>query len=161
MEIRNDLMYTKSHEWIKEEGDLVVVGLTDYAQHELGDLVFVNLPEAGDDVTVEETFADVESVKAVSDVYSPVSGTVAEINEELLDAPQLINEAAYDAWFVKVENVSEKTELLTAEELSEETGIPVNNMRKLFNDKDLAVQTYTRPRKVTRYAWNEFIKERR
>lgn len=116
MEIRNDLMYTKSHEWIKEEGDLVVVGLTDYAQHELGDLVFVNLPEAGDEVTVEETFADVESVKAVSDVYSPVSGTVAEINEELLDAPQLINEAAYDAWFVKVENVSEKAELLTAEE---------------------------------------------
>lgn len=118
MEIRNDLMYTKSHEWIKEEGDLVVVGLTDYAQHELGDLVFVNLPEAGDDVTVEETFADVESVKAVSDVYSPVSGTVAEINEELLDAPQIINEAAYDAWFVKVENVSEKAELLTAEEYS-------------------------------------------
>ena len=118
MEIRNDLMYTKSHEWIKEEGDLVVVGLTDYAQHELGDLVFVNLPEAGDDVEVEETFADVESVKAVSDVYSPVSGTVSEINEELLDAPQLINEAAYDAWFVKVENVSEKAELLTAEEYS-------------------------------------------
>ena len=78
MEIRNDLMYTKSHEWIKEEGDLIVVGLTDYAQHELGDLVFVNLPEVGDDVEVEETFADVESVKAVSDVYSPVSGTVAE-----------------------------------------------------------------------------------
>ena len=116
MEIRNDLMYTKSHEWIKEEGDLIVVGLTDYAQHELGDLVFVNLPEAGDEVTVEETFADVESVKAVSDVYSPVSGTVAEINEELLDAPQLINEAAYDAWFIKVENVTDKAELLTAEE---------------------------------------------
>lgn len=116
MEIRNDLMYTKSHEWIKEEGDLIVVGLTDYAQHELGDLVFVNLPEAGDDVEVEETFADVESVKAVSDVYSPVSGTVAEINEELLDAPQLINEAAYDAWFIKVENVTDKAELLTAEE---------------------------------------------
>lgn len=118
MEIRNDLMYTKSHEWVKEEGDVVVVGLTDYAQSELGDLVFVNLPEAGDEVTVEETFADVESVKAVSDVYSPVSGTVAEINEELLDAPQLINEAAYDAWFVKVENVSDKAELLTAEEYS-------------------------------------------
>ena len=116
MEIRNDLMYTKSHEWIKEEGDLIVVGLTDYAQHELCDLVFVNLPEAGDDVEVEETFADVESVKAVSDVYSPVSGTVAEINEELLDAPQLINEAAYDAWLIKVENVTNKAELLTAEE---------------------------------------------
>lgn len=118
MEIRNDLMYTKSHEWIKEEGDVIVVGLTDYAQHELGDLVFVNLPEAGDEVVVEETFADVESVKAVSDVYSPVSGTVAEINEELLDSPQLINEAAYDAWFVKVENVTDKAELLNAEEYS-------------------------------------------
>lgn len=118
MEIRNDLMYTKSHEWIKEEGDVIVVGLTDYAQHELGDLVFVNLPEVGDEVAVEETFADVESVKAVSDVYSPVSGTVAEINEELLDAPQLINESAYDAWFVKVENVTDKAELLNADEYS-------------------------------------------
>ena len=118
MEIRNDLMYTKSHEWVKEDGDVVVVGLTDYAQSELGDLVFVNLPEVGDEVSVEETFADVESVKAVSDVYSPVSGSVAEINEELLDAPQLINEAAYDAWFVKVENVSDKAELLTADEYS-------------------------------------------
>lgn len=118
MEIRNDLMYTKSHEWVKEEGDVIVVGLSDYAQSELGDLVFVNLPEVGDEVVVEETFADVESVKAVSDVYSPVSGTVSEINEELLDSPQLINEAAYDAWFVKVENVSDKAELLTAEEYS-------------------------------------------
>ena len=116
MEIRNDVMYTKSHEWVKEEGDVVVIGLSDYAQHELGDLVFVNLPEAGDEVVAEETFADVESVKAVSDVYSPVSGTVAEINEELLDSPQLINEAAYDAWFIKVENVSDKVELLTADE---------------------------------------------
>ena len=77
-----------------------LVGLTDYAQSELGNLVFVNLPEDGDDVTAGETFADVESVKAVSDVYSPVTGTVAEINEELLDAPESINETPYEAWLI-------------------------------------------------------------
>lgn len=84
MELMEGLLYSKSHEWVKEEGDAVVIGLTDYAQSELGDLVFVNLPEEGDEVTVGEAFADVESVKAVSDVYSPVSGTVCEVNEELL-----------------------------------------------------------------------------
>jgi glycine cleavage system H protein len=93
-----------------------VIGLTDYAQSELGDLVFVNLPEEGDEVTVGTEFADVESVKAVSDVYSPVSGTVSAINEELLDAPESINEAPYDAWFVKVSDVTEKEDLMTAEE---------------------------------------------
>lgn len=116
MELREELLYSKSHEWVKEEGDEVVIGLTDYAQSELGDLVFVNLPEEGDEVTVGEAFSDVESVKAVSDVYSPVSGTVSEINEELLDAPETINEAPYDAWFVKVKDVTEKEELLSAEE---------------------------------------------
>lgn len=116
MELREGLLYSKSHEWVKEEGDEVVIGLTDYAQSELGDLVFVNLPEEGDEVTVEESFADVESVKAVSDVYSPVSGIVSEINEELLDAPEKINEAPYEAWFVKVKDVTDKEELLSAEE---------------------------------------------
>ena len=116
MELREELLYSKSHEWVKEEGDEVVIGLTDYAQSELGDLVFVNLPEEGDEVTVGEAFSDVESVKAVYDVYSPVSGTVSEINEELLDAPETINEAPYDAWFVKVKDVTEKEELLSAEE---------------------------------------------
>lgn len=116
MELKEELLYSKSHEWVKEEGDEVVIGLTDYAQSELGDLVFVNLPEEGDEVTVGEAFSDVESVKAVSDVYSPVSGTVSEINEELLDAPETINEAPYDAWFVKVKDVTEKEELLSAEE---------------------------------------------
>lgn len=116
MELRENLMYSKSHEWVKEEGDLYVIGITDFAQSELGDLVFVNLPEVDDEVTVEEAFADVESVKAVSDVLSPVSGVVAEINEELLDAPQMINEAPYDAWFIKVAGVTDKEELLTAEE---------------------------------------------
>ena len=106
----------KSHEWVKEEGDVAVIGLTDFAQSELGDLVFVNLPEEEDEVTVGEAFSDVESVKAVSDVYSPVSGVVCEVNEELLDAPERINEAPYDAWFVKVKDITDKEELLTAEE---------------------------------------------
>ncbi|HBA63873.1 MAG TPA: glycine cleavage system protein H, partial [Lachnospiraceae bacterium] len=82
----------------------------------LGDLVFVNLPEPGDDVTAGEAFGDVESVKGVSDVYSPVSGVVSEINEELLDAPEMINDAPYDAWFIKVKEVSEAEELLSADE---------------------------------------------
>ena len=116
MELREELLYSKSHEWVKEEGDIAIIGLTDFAQSELGDLVFVNLPEEGDEVTVGEAFSDVESVKAVSDVYSPVSGTVCEINEELLDAPEKINEAPYDAWFVKVKDITEKEELLSAEE---------------------------------------------
>ena len=106
MEIREGLLYAKSHEWVKEEGDVVTIGLTDYAQSELGDLVFVNLPEEGDSVSVGEAFGDVESVKAVSDVYSPVSGVVCEINEELLDAPESI----------KVKEVSEKEELLSPSE---------------------------------------------
>ncbi|MGM9524677.1 MAG: glycine cleavage system protein GcvH [Peptococcaceae bacterium] len=111
------LKYTKSHEWVKENEDgTVTVGLTDYAQQELGDLVFVNLPEVGDAVTAGEAFGDVESVKAVSDVFSPVSGDVAEINEELLDAPQMINETPYDAWMIKVENVGDAEELLSAAE---------------------------------------------
>ncbi|MDO5589528.1 MAG: glycine cleavage system protein GcvH [Lachnospiraceae bacterium] len=115
MELRAELKYSKSHEWVKEEGDVKVVGLTDFAQAELGDLVFVNLPEVGDEVTVGEAFADVESVKAVSDVFSPISGVVTEINEDLLDAPESINEAPYDAWFVKVGEVSETEELLDAD----------------------------------------------
>jgi glycine cleavage system H protein len=92
----------------------VLVGLTDYAQEALGDLVFVNLPEEGDSVTAGEAFADVESVKAVSDVFSPVSGEVVEINEALLDEPASINEAPYDSWFVRVGNVSDKVELMDA-----------------------------------------------
>ena len=100
MELREELLYSKSHEWVKEDGEEVVIGLTDYAQSELGDLVFVNLPEEGDELVVGESFSDVESVKTVSDVYAPVSGTVSEVNEELLDAPERINEAPYDAWFV-------------------------------------------------------------
>lgn len=116
MELREELKYAKTHEWVKEEGDEMVIGLTDYAQSELGDIVFVNLPEVDDEVTMGAPFADVESVKAVSDVYSPISGVVSEINEELLDAPETINEDPYGAWFIKVKEVSETEELLTAEE---------------------------------------------
>lgn len=116
MELREGLLYSKSHEWVKEEGEEVLIGLTDYAQSELGDLVFVNLPEEGDEVTTGESFADVESVKAVSDVYSPVTGVVSAVNEELLDAPEPINEAPYDAWFVRVKDISDREELLTAAE---------------------------------------------
>lgn len=117
MELKKDALYAKSHEWVVIDGDTATIGISDFAQSELGDLVFVNLPEPGDEVVAGEVFADVESVKAVSDIYSPVSGTVAEINEELLDAPEMINENANDAWFIKVEGVSEKAdELLSPEE---------------------------------------------
>lgn len=110
-----ELKYSKTHEWVKElDGELVEIGLTDFAQDALGSLVFVNLPEVGDDVTMGEALGDVESVKAVSDVYCPVSGTVAEINEELLDAPEKINEAPYEAWLIRVEDVTETEELLEA-----------------------------------------------
>ena len=109
-----ELKYTKSHEWVKEEDGIAVIGLTDYAQSALGDLVFINLPEVGDDVTAGEAFSDVESVKAVSDVFSPVSGQVCAVNEELMDNPALINEAPYEAWLIKVENISDTEELLDA-----------------------------------------------
>ena len=94
---------------------MIVVGISDYAQDALGDIVFVNLPEEGDDVSIGDAFADVESVKAVSDIFSPVEGTVKEVNEELVDNPALINEAPYDAWLIKVENVSEKEETMDAD----------------------------------------------
>lgn len=120
MNIPNELQYTKSHEWVKllDDGS-ALVGLDDYAQEQLGDLVFVNLPEAGDEVTAGEAFGDVESVKAVSDIYCPVSGTVAEINEELLDAPEAINQAPYDAWMIRVESISDREELMDADSYQE------------------------------------------
>ena len=114
MEIREDLLYSEDHEWVKVDGDVAIVGITDYAQSELGDLVFVNLPEEGDEVAIGDAFADVESVKAVSDVLSPVDGTVAEINEEILDAPEKINEAPYEAWFVKISDFSGEDSLMDA-----------------------------------------------
>ena len=114
MTIKPELQYSKDHEWVKEEDGLFVIGISDFAQDALGDLVFVNLPEVGDAVTAGEAFGDVESVKAVSDLLSPVSGTVAEINEELLDAPEKLNEDPYGAWIIKVSDVTATEELLDA-----------------------------------------------
>ena len=111
-----ELLYSKTHEWVKKNEDgTVYIGLTDFAQSELGELVFVNLPEEGDAVTAEESFADVESVKAVSDVMSPVTGTIIAVNEELLDAPQNINEQPYEAWFIKVGDVEGFEDLMDAD----------------------------------------------
>ena len=115
MNFPSDLLYAKSHEWVRKDGGTYVIGLSDFAQDELGDIVFVNLPQEGDSVSVGEAFSDVESVKAVSDVLSPVSGTVVAVNEELLDDPAKVNTDPYGAWFVKVENVTEEEELLDAD----------------------------------------------
>lgn len=109
-----ELQYSRSHEWVRTEDGAAVVGISDYAQDALGDVVFINLPEVGDEVTAGESFGDVESVKAVSDLISPVTGTVLEVNEELLDAPEKLNEDPYGAWIIKVENVTEREELLDA-----------------------------------------------
>ena len=107
-----EMKYSKDHEWMKEEDGVVVIGISDFAQDALGDVVFVNLPAEGDSVTAGEAFGDVESVKAVSDLVSPVSGTVCAVNEELLDEPEKLNSDPYGAWLIKVENVSDTEELL-------------------------------------------------
>jgi len=95
--------YTREHEWIAVEGSIGQIGITDYAQGSLGDIVFVDMPKVGDPVTANAVFGSVESVKAVSDLYSPVSGTVTAINEELTQAPDKINEAPHQTWIIKVE----------------------------------------------------------
>ncbi|MEE0110555.1 MAG: glycine cleavage system protein GcvH [Oscillospiraceae bacterium] len=110
-----ELKYSKTHEWIKTEDGVAVVGISDFAQDALGDVVFVNLPAVGDEVTAGESFGDVESVKAVSDLICPVSGVVCAVNEELEDSPELLNEDPYGAWIIKVENVTGEEELLTAD----------------------------------------------
>ena len=109
-----EMKYSKDHEWMKEEDGVVVIGISDFAQDALGDVVFVNLPGEGDEVTAGEAFGDVESVKAVSDLVSPVSGTVCAVNEDLLDEPEQLNKAPYDAWLIKVENITDTEELLDA-----------------------------------------------
>lgn len=121
MSFPKELRYTKSHEWVKEDGDSVVIGLTDFAQKELGDIVYINVPLVGDAVTAGASFADIESVKAVSEIISPVTGTVSEVNEELVDAPEKINEAPYEAWIVRVNEIEDREELLTAEEYEQLT----------------------------------------
>ena len=119
MNLPKNLKYSASHEWVKTEGDQVVIGITDFAQKELGDLVFINLPNVGDEIVHDEAFADVESVKAVSDIISPVNGVITEVNEALLDAPELINQDAYDAWIIKAKDVSGLDSLLSPEQYEE------------------------------------------
>jgi len=109
-----ELEYSKDHEWVKFEGDTVVIGISDFAQDALGDVVFVNLPGEGDEATAGAAFGDVESVKAVSDLVSPVSGTIVAVNEELADAPEMLNSDPYGAWIIKVEGVTASEELLDA-----------------------------------------------
>ncbi|EHS7139306.1 glycine cleavage system protein GcvH [Staphylococcus pseudintermedius] len=104
MAVPSGLKYSKEHEWVKVEGNTVIIGITDFAQSELGDIVFVELPEVEDELTEGETFGSVESVKTVSELYSPVSGKVVAVNENLEDAPEAVNESPYEeAWMVKVE----------------------------------------------------------
>ena len=97
------LYYSESHEWVKVEGNVAIIGITDFAQHAMGDLSYVDMPEVDDELEKGEEFGAVESVKAASDLYSPVSGTVIEINEELEDAPELLNQDAFANWIIKVE----------------------------------------------------------
>lgn len=104
------LRYADSHEWVKLEGDIATIGITDYAQHALGSIVYVDMPEVGDEVTAGEDFGAVESVKAASDLISPVSGEVVEINEALEDSPELINQDAFENWIMKVK-ISDPAEL--------------------------------------------------
>ena len=114
MNYPTELQYTKSHEWLRYEDGIAVVGISDFAQDALGDVVFVNLPAVGDEVVAGETFGDVESVKAVSDLICPVSGVVCAVNEDLDDAPEYLNKDPYGAWIIKVKDITGEEELLDA-----------------------------------------------
>jgi glycine cleavage system H protein len=115
MSVPGDLQYTKSHEWVRTEGDTATIGITDHAQDELGDVVFVELPDEGTTLDAGESFGTVESVKAVSDLYTPIGGEVVEVNSALNDAPEKINEDPYgEGWIVKL-RTSGEAELLSAE----------------------------------------------
>lgn len=121
----NNLKYSEDHEWVKVDGDTVTIGITEFAQSELGDIVFVELPEEGDEVAKGDDFGSVESVKTVSELYAPVSGEVLEVNEELEDSPELVNESPYEeAWMLKVKlrDASELDELMDAAAYDEMTG---------------------------------------
>lgn len=122
MSLTENLLYSEEHVWAKQEGDRVRIGITDFAQGDLGDIVFVELPELGDEIEADEPFGSVESVKTVSELYAPIGGRVIEINEELENSPELINESPYDeAWIIAVEpfDESELEELLSDEEYEE------------------------------------------
>lgn len=110
--ILDELLYSESHEWVKVDGNIAIIGVSDFAQAEMGDITYVDMPAEGDTVTKEEDFGALESVKASSELYSPVSGEIVAVNEELEDKPELINEDPYGAWIIKVE-MSDKSELET------------------------------------------------
>ncbi len=119
MSLPSELLYSKEHEWVRKEGSDVRIGITDFAQSELGDIVFVELPEVGDTIEVDEPFGSVESVKTVSELYAPISGTVVEVNEDLEDNPEYVNESPYEqAWMIVVEpsDDAELDELLSDKE---------------------------------------------
>jgi glycine cleavage system H protein len=128
MPFPQDLKYTKEHEWIKSDGNSATIGITSYAQESLGDIVFVELPKPGAEIAAGKTFGSVESVKAVSDLYAPASGTVTEVNAELATAPEKINQDAHAAWMVKIKlkNPGELSSLLSSADyekfVSEEGG---------------------------------------
>lgn len=100
--VMDDRRYAESHEWVKIDGDIATIGISDYAQHALGDIVYVDMPEVGDEISAGDVFGAVESVKAASDLICPVSGEVVEINEELEDSPEKVNADAFDTWIIKV-----------------------------------------------------------
>lgn len=110
MKVLKDLYYSEDHEWVKVEGDEAYIGITDFAQEQLGDIVYVELPEIDDEFEKDDSFSALESVKAASDAYIPVDGRVIEINEDLLDSPELLNSDPYDSWIIKVE-LSDKSQL--------------------------------------------------
>ncbi len=117
MNFPKELLYAKSHEWVRMLDETTAqVGITDYAQHELGDIVFVNLPEVGDSAVKEKSIADVESVKAVSDIYSPLTGRVRAVNEDVMDSPELLNASPYETWLFEIEDITDREELISAEE---------------------------------------------
>ncbi|HAG43498.1 MAG TPA: glycine cleavage system protein GcvH [Clostridium sp.] len=118
MSVLDNLLYTKNHEWIRVEGNKAYIGITDYAQRLLGDIVFIELPEEGTEFSKGDAFGVVESVKAASDIYIPVSGNVVEFNEEIIDSPETVNENAYESWMIAVElqDESELKELLSSKE---------------------------------------------
>ena len=109
------LKYSETHEWVKVEGNVAVIGVSDFAQKEMGDITYVDMPEVDDEVTREEEFGALESVKASSDLICPVSGTVVERNDELEDAPELINQDPYANWIIKVENITGFADLMDAD----------------------------------------------
>ncbi len=122
MEVPEGLKYSKEHEWVLVEDQIVTVGITEYAQEELGDVVYVELPEVGEKMVKDDPFGAVESVKAVSDLYAPISGAVLEVNNTLPDSPEIINEDPYgDGWMIKVEMSGEEdlSDLMSAEEYAE------------------------------------------